>query len=149
MLTPNHSHPVSLAQSFHSCSCLQFLFSDTRPSAAAQRPTPKHGMSFWPFQKLLISLHKVCCYYCDSSSPQFKLQRAVGNEAINRRGETEKAAQPKRKPKVQKRNQHLVRDHCFSQSELHVAPTLTVHGTLHFSKRTCSFLSWASIKAIA
>lgn len=103
MLTANHSHPVSLAQSFHSCSCLQFLFMILVTMQHLCAATPHPNLN--PILKILenlISLHKVCFYYCYSSSSQDQAQRGAGNEAINTQKKTAKAAQPKRKQRAEK-----------------------------------------------
>lgn len=151
MLTANHSHPVSLAQSFHSCSCLQFLFYDTSHRATSlcrhpsPQPPPAHPLAILEH---LISLHKVCFYYCHSSPSQVQAQRAAGNLAINTRQKTVKTAQPKRKQRAEKRNKcsfvtkqqpHLV-SYCYSRSALYVEHM--VSGTPCFSKCTCYYLSW-------
>lgn len=137
MLTANHSHPVSLAQSFHSCSCLQFLFYDTSHRATSlcrhpsPQPPPAHPLAILEH---LISLHKICFYYCHFSSSQVQAKRAAGDQAINTRKKTVKTAQPKRKQKAEKRNKHsfIINKATASPSQLLLFSFCTECGTHAF-----------------
>lgn len=130
MLRANHSHPVSLAQFFHSCSCLQFLFY-TSNSATSLFPhflmpfSPPHHTqnAVWPFQKLFMVLHSLFLLLLLFLS-QVQAQRATGNEAVNTRTKTEKAAQPKRKHKVEKRTSNLHNTSKATASPSQLSPVL-------------------------